>query len=163
VEQRKSRRLENGDAIRAAERAYQAANPESAVARRRRYQEAHPERVTESQRRYSETHHDIILERQRAWEAAHRAEGVARNNARRARLADAPGHHTSSDIHAQSERQKQRCYWCGSKVRERYHVDHVMPLALGGSDGPENLVISCPPCNLSKGARHPMEFAGVLC
>jgi 5-methylcytosine-specific restriction endonuclease McrA len=163
AERRRARRIEKGVEIRAAERQKYAARHDMELARQRRYREAHPERVTEAQRRYYETHHDIIVERQRAWEAAHRAESVARNNARRARIVDAPGHHTSSDIHAQSERQKHRCYWCGAKVYEHYHVDHVMPLALGGSDSPENLVIACPPCNLSKGARHPMEFAGVLC
>jgi 5-methylcytosine-specific restriction endonuclease McrA len=44
-----------------------------------------------------------------------------------------------------------------------YHVDHVTPLALEGSDGPENIVLACSHCNQSKGAKHPMDFAGVMC
>lgn len=43
-----------------------------------------------------------------------------------------------------------------------YHVDHVVPISLGGSDGPENLVLTCPNCNHRKHAKHPMDFAGVL-
>jgi len=43
-----------------------------------------------------------------------------------------------------------------------YHVDHVTPLVLDGSNGPENFVIACAACNLCKGAKHPMDFAGIL-
>ena len=49
------------------------------------------------------------------------------------------------------------------KVGGDYHVDHVIPLILGGSNGPENLVIACPRCNLSKGAKMPHEFSERLC
>jgi 5-methylcytosine-specific restriction endonuclease McrA len=33
---------------------------------------------------------------------------------------------------------------------------------LGGSNGPENIVIACPHCNQSKNAKHPMDFCGRL-
>jgi 5-methylcytosine-specific restriction endonuclease McrA len=33
------------------------------------------------------------------------------------------------------------------------HVDHVIPLADGGTDDESNLRAACPPCNLSRGAR----------
>lgn len=48
-------------------------------------------------------------------------------------------------------------------VGSEYHVDHVIPLVQGGSNGPENLVISCPLCNVSKGGRLPQEFGNRLC
>jgi len=34
-----------------------------------------------------------------------------------------------------------------------YHVDHKIPLALGGTNDLDNLTIACPPCNLSKGIK----------
>lgn len=33
------------------------------------------------------------------------------------------------------------------------HIDHVIPKARGGGNELANLAISCPPCNLSKGAK----------
>jgi len=81
---------------------------------------------------------------------------------RRARAISADGDHTAADIRAQYERQHGRCYWCGVKVGKKYHVDHVTPLCKGGSNGPENIVVSCTHCNHSKGAKHPMDFAGLL-
>lgn len=81
---------------------------------------------------------------------------------RRALLFSAPGSHTAEDILILWEKSKHRCYWCGKRIKDgKYHVDHVMPLSKGGSDGIENLVIACPTCNMSKGTKLPQEM-GVL-
>lgn len=98
-----------------------------------------------------------------AWFAAHPDEKRAHNHNRRARQAAAPGAHTAADVAAQYLRQHGRCYWCGEKVKKAYHVDHVFPLINGGSNGPENIVIACSRCNLSKGAKMPHEFSDRLC
>ena len=43
------------------------------------------------------------------------------------------------------------CVYCGiSPVGAALHVDHVIAVAAGGSNRPENLVTSCPDCNLGK-------------
>jgi 5-methylcytosine-specific restriction endonuclease McrA len=42
------------------------------------------------------------------------------------------------------------CWWCGAWANT---VDHVRPLALGGSDDMSNLVPACARCNYSRGAR----------
>ena len=55
-----------------------------------------------------------------------------------------------------------KCYWCRKSYGETYHLDHVMPLAIGGEHDITNLVVSCPTCNLKKGVKTPMEWAGVL-
>lgn len=53
-----------------------------------------------------------------------------------------------------------RCRACGASPSENpveLHVDHVTPVALGGSDDPSNLQTLCQACNLGKGSTSPDE------
>lgn len=46
------------------------------------------------------------------------------------------------------------CQYCGGKAPDVVlHVDHINPVAGGGDNDIMNLVTSCEPCNLGKGAR----------
>jgi hypothetical protein len=49
-----------------------------------------------------------------------------------------------------------RCKYCGRLGTEPgvvLHVDHVVPIAAGGSSAEDNLVTACQECNLGKGTR----------
>lgn len=54
--------------------------------------------------------------------------------------------------------QKGKCAICRCSIAHGYHIDHVMPLALGGKHEPSNLQLLCPPCNLRKSAKHPVDY-----
>lgn len=56
------------------------------------------------------------------------------------------------------ERDGNQCRYCGSDDGP-FHIDHVFPVALGGSNDPENLTVACCDCNLSKGARLVSEWS----
>lgn len=72
------------------------------------------------------------------------------------------GEHTAADIAKLWEAQAARCNGCGCDLNESgYHVDHVEPIAKGGSNGPENLQLLCPTCNLSKGTKSMSEWRKV--
>lgn len=48
------------------------------------------------------------------------------------------------------------CRYCGATAPDvPLHVDHVVPISLGGGDEPNNLVTSCADCNAGKGSTHP--------
>lgn len=54
------------------------------------------------------------------------------------------------------KRDNHTCRYCGASAPETtLHVDHVTPVALGGSDDPSNLVAACKDCNLGKAATSP--------
>lgn len=92
-----------------------------------------------------------------------RAEKSAQKAARRAKQFQSGGSHTPSDVQDIRRLQKNRCALCAINLRRiKSHVDHIMPLALGGSNGRRNLQILCEACNLSKGAKHPIVFANSL-
>jgi 5-methylcytosine-specific restriction endonuclease McrA len=47
------------------------------------------------------------------------------------------------------------CFWCGMEANT---CDHVIPVARGGSDDPDNLVAACKRCNFSRQDRLPEEM-----
>ena len=52
-----------------------------------------------------------------------------------------------------------KCANCGELPLEAVHVDHIMPLALGGQHKRTNLQALCQTCNQRKSAKHPLTFA----
>ncbi|MGH9425316.1 MAG: HNH endonuclease [Terriglobia bacterium] len=50
----------------------------------------------------------------------------------------------------------QRCEYCRmhqSLQGASFHLEHIMPVSLGGTDDPDNLAWACPRCNLKKSNR----------
>lgn len=84
----------------------------------------------------------------------------ARN--RRARILANGGEHSLDDIFRIYADQGGKCKYCSAPVEDSYHVDHRMPIALGGSNAPHNLQILCAPCNQSKNATHPDEWERLI-
>ena len=58
------------------------------------------------------------------------------------------------------ERSSGRCHYCQATLTldGRWHVEHMVPRALGGDEAPGNLVAACPPCNQRKSDRTALEF-----
>lgn len=69
------------------------------------------------------------------------------------------GKHTAADIKRLFTLQRGKCACCHISIKGGYHVDHINPLALGGSNDKINLQLLCPTCNLKKGAKPPERWA----
>lgn len=54
--------------------------------------------------------------------------------------------------------QKWKCACCKVNIKDAYHIDHVIPISKGGANHVGNIQLLCPNCNLSKGAKDPIEF-----
>lgn len=68
-------------------------------------------------------------------------------------------HFTMEDIRDLWAVYEGKCAYCRRSLNyHKWHVEHVIPLSRGGSDGPENLVLACERCNLNKGAKTPEEW-----
>jgi hypothetical protein len=53
-------------------------------------------------------------------------------------------------------RDNHTCQYCGEKAPDVVlHIDHVVPVALGGDDKPGNLVAACKDCNAGKASIQP--------
>ena len=54
--------------------------------------------------------------------------------------------------------QKGKCPCCNEPLGDDYHLDHIMPLALGGSNTDGNIQLLKSKCNHQKHALHPNDF-----
>ena len=51
--------------------------------------------------------------------------------------------------------QENTCGYCSCTLTDKHpHIDHVMPLAVGGTNNVDNLVLSCPSCNLTASSKY---------
>lgn len=78
---------------------------------------------------------------------------------RRAVKYNSETHFTMDDIRDLWAVYEGKCAYCRRSLQhQRWHIEHVVPLSRGGSDGPENLVLACERCNLNKAAKTPEEW-----
>jgi 5-methylcytosine-specific restriction endonuclease McrA len=128
--------------------ASRAKDPEKARVRDRRYVDEHRQERSDYARKYRAEHLDSF----RAWASKRRA---TKRSAPDAGLSNA-----DTDA-AQLRRQRRRCYLCGQKIIGRnWHRDHIVPLSRDGtSDGPWNIIIACPTCNVRKHNKLPHEWS----
>lgn len=100
------------------------------------------------------------------WRNAHpervREQNKIHKQLRRAREWSASGQFTANDVLEIMKAQRCRCAYCGANIRKQYHVDHIVPLARGGSNERKNIQLTCPPCNRKKNGRDPLQFARSL-
>jgi hypothetical protein len=59
-----------------------------------------------------------------------------------------------------TQRADNRCEYCGiSQLGQvaTFHIDHIIPVVVGGETSAENLALACVSCSLRKGARQSIE------
>ena len=58
--------------------------------------------------------------------------------------------YSAADIALLRSVQVDACYYCGTSISENFQVDHLAPLAKGGSNGNRNIMLACADCNRRK-------------
>jgi hypothetical protein len=115
-------------------------------------------RNKENARAYDLRNRDLRNAQHNAWRKLHPEKNRAWVACYRARMAKAPGSHTSQDLLDLYEEQDGRCSYCGMPLRGEYEVEHMTPISRGGSNDRDNLCLSCESCNASKQNRTADEF-----
>lgn len=97
---------------------------------------------------------------------AYRRANVAMRRAcdarRRARKLGSDGSYTAQDVEVLLVLQRWRCVDCGASLRGGYQIDHIEPLARGGSNEKTNVQLLCRPCNQRKSSKDPIVHAQSL-
>lgn len=136
---------------------YAARKATLAVSRRARY-EANKETELARNKAWADRNRERQRELSRRWAKENPLRSRALVAKRRAIKNAAPGTYTQADVLAMLERQACKCAACAAGLEGGFHVDHVIPLARGGSNWPSNLQLLCAPCNWSKGDKLPDEW-----
>lgn len=88
-------------------------------------------------------------------------QALATNHVWRAKRMATGGKLKGADLKKMYVRQRAMCAYdfCKKSLTDGYHIDHIVPLVLGGSSDRRNIQLLCPTCNTRKGGKHPIEFA----
>lgn len=168
----KARHAANPEPGRARARAWREANHE----RIKEYRESNADRISEVKTAYLRAHREQAMQwekerqarnphRVRQWREAHpesaRLINQRASQRRRAKKSNAEGSHTEAEWRSLVSEFEERCVCCGEHFGlERLTKDHIVPLALGGSDFIENIQPLCARCNSKKGKRHSTDYRG---
>lgn len=165
-------RAKNPDKVRAANQQWYASHTEEARARGRKFYAENTEQVKQYWKvRYAAVK-AIVLVRSRQWAVqnpdkrrAIAAKWKQRNpeavrvatQTRRVRKKNS-GTLSKDIIPRLYEAQLGLCACCESWLGSDFHLDHIVPLALGGSNTDDNVQLLSPRCNMQKNAMAPEEF-----
>ncbi len=90
-------------------------------------------------------------------EQKHENKRAANHRAHQARRAAGPAPH-KFDVGRMICMQDDRCTYCQTALGSKYHIDHMLPIARGGTNALTNLQLLCPKCNMQKGAMTLEDF-----
>lgn len=113
-------------------------------------------------RAYYAANREKAREANRQWHLDNPDARRIRQRNRVARLKGAEGQFTKDDIARIFGLQKGKCAYCRVKLTKKHHVDHIRPIAKGGTNWPRNLQLTCSACNQSKKDRLPEVHAKIM-
>ncbi len=137
-------------------------NREKILARSAKWDSEHPDKARDRVRKYSKNNKEKELQRAARYRRENRgavleSQRIAAHN-RRAIIRGSEGKLSKGLSAKLLVLQKNKCVCCRRSLEYGYHQDHIVPLAMKGPNEDGNIQLLCPTCNLSKKAKHPVEF-----
>jgi len=152
-------RAENREIVLARQRAH-ASSPE-AKERRRIYTERYREKIRSAAKAWKARNptkiKPISPEYRTAWRKSNKQK-LRIYRANRRALTASSGRLSPGLAERLFDLQKGRCACCGKRLGDKYHMDHIIPLALGGPNTDDNIQLLRARCNSQKNAKHPVDF-----
>lgn len=138
--------------------AYHAAHALEIGQRKRAYRVANASSI----KSYLAKHHSENPEKRRArflaWHAANPNAARSHHANRRARLKANGGQLSAGIADRLFALQRGQCACCGAPLGDDFHLDHIVPIVLGGENEDRNMQLLTQRCNNQKHAKHPVDF-----
>ena len=112
--------------------------------------------------KYLSKNREAHAERLKAWRKNNPEKARERERSKDARRRGAFGKLSKGIEKKLFEQQGGLCVCCKQELGDNYHLDHIMPLALGGTNTDDNVQLLIAKCNLRKSAKHPDEWRKIL-
>jgi len=152
----------NKEKISHQQKIYRQINKITISLKEKEYRQLNQESILNNRKRYYEENKEIILANRGEYKKTQKGKVVNKNSCHKRRTAAINGNVTSKQLLELQENAKV-CYWCNTLLKNKtVHIDHYIPVSKGGEHTISNLVVSCQTCNLSKGAKDPVEFANKM-
>ncbi len=148
----------NNDKMKAYKAAWKAANKEKIKAKDAIYRAANRDKEKARSAAYYAKNPEKAKASNAAWKAANPEARRIQVQNRRARKRENGGILSKSLAKKLFELQKGKCPCCQQLLGDDYHLDHIVPIALGGSNTDDNIQLLKAVCNLKKNAKHPIDF-----
>lgn len=148
-------------------------NPDKLRVINDRWDSKHPDRIKESgqslykrnrdekiqyAKEYYEKNKDALKPKKKQWQMANLDACRLSGQNRRAAKLERGGCLSKGLKSKLFALQRGKCACCGLPLGDKYHLDHIMPLALGGSNTDDNIQLLRQRCNNQKHAKHPVDF-----
>lgn len=137
------------------DRKYKQANRARINLDRRETYHLRKERSNANSRAWYEANKSASSQRGKAWRAANPHAARVHNGTRRSRR---NGRLSGNIVARLMKLQRGMCACCRQPLGANYHLDHIMPLALGGTNTDDNVQLLRQRCNNQKHAKHPVDF-----
>lgn len=126
------------------------------------YYRRNKERILERIKKYQIDNKEILKAKKKIYKRTDSAKISIKNTRMKRKTIKKQGDVTSIQLGKLLEDAKS-CYWCNISLKGIIpHIDHYIPIALGGEHTLSNLVISCPRCNHTKSSKDPIKFANSI-
>ena len=138
-------------------------NAERRLAYAKKYSAENIEKVKNTKSKCYTKNRQKYLEVQKAWRASNPDKvkdiNLRARHVRRASKNANGGNLSKNIVERLMALQNGKCACCGVKLNGSYELDHIMPIALGGSNSDDNVQLLRVSCNRKKGAKHPLDWA----
>jgi hypothetical protein len=148
----------NRDKIRAAQKENSKINQERKKATDAKWKANNKERIRQATARRNQEIRDVIRAQNAAWRKANPDAIKIYAQNRRARVRACGGKLSRGISEKLFTLQRGKCACCSLPLGDNFHLDHIMPLALGGSNTDDNIQLLRQRCNNQKNAKHPVDF-----
>lgn len=148
----------NSEVIKARSIKHHYDNHEEVLARKRAYHHKNKDLINKKKRNNRKNNPEHFAALDREWRKRNKEKVAEMKRRYKHKRRSSEGRLSKGIADKLYELQKGKCACCAGSIKDGYHIDHIMPLALGGKNTDDNIQLLRPKCNQVKSAKHPIDY-----